>query len=39
MEMEMKELETIVEQERREEAERSVVGSVLDRTFLLPLLI
>ena len=39
VEMEMKELETIVEQERREEVERSVVGSVLDRTFLLPLLI
>ena len=39
VEMEMKELETIVEQERREEVERSVVSSVLDRTFLLPLLI
>ena len=39
LELEMKELETIVEQERREEGERSVVGSVLDRTFLLPLLI
>ena len=40
LELEMKELETIVEQERREEGEgRSVVSSLLDRTFLLPLLI
>ena len=39
VEMEMKELETIVEQERSEEVERSVVSSLLDRTFLLPLMI
>ena len=39
VEMEMKELETIVEQEKRAERERSMVSSVFDRTFLLPLLI
>ena len=42
-ELEMKELEAIVEQERREEAETERGGllcsSLLDRTFLLPLLI
>ena len=39
VEMEMKELETIVEQEKRNERESSGVSSVTDRTFLLPLLI
>ena len=42
-ELEMKELEAIVEQERREEAETERGGllcsSLLDRTFLLPLVI
>ena len=41
LELELKELETIVEQERREESSGggSLLSSLLDRTFLLPLLI